>query len=149
MTKLTNSELSQLAEECGIGWAGGLGGMDDFLRNFASAVQDKCGASPATAGEPYGYVYTVQEAQEVGDERKVTRTVFTRTKPPCSATPLYTAPVEGGDTKRLDWMETGGDQLFNLGTTWYARAGYGQPHRKYKDLRSAIDAAMAAQKEKK
>lgn len=39
----TDPELKKLAEECGIGWAAGLGGMDDFLRAFASAVLAKWG----------------------------------------------------------------------------------------------------------
>ena len=37
MTEPTDAELGKLAEECGIGWAAGLGGMSDFLRAFARA----------------------------------------------------------------------------------------------------------------
>lgn len=49
-TQPTDAELGQLAKECGIGWAAGLGGIDDFLRNFARAVLAKWG-TPAGAGE--------------------------------------------------------------------------------------------------
>lgn len=56
----------------------------DWSQAFAEAS--------AAAGEPYGYVYTVQVAPIVGDERKVERTVFTRNKPPCYALALYTTP---------------------------------------------------------
>lgn len=41
--------------------------------------------------EPYGYVYTVCETFAVGDERKRSREIFTRSKPPCDHTTLYTA----------------------------------------------------------
>lgn len=144
---LSDDELVELGKSKGGLHPWGVGTTKaDYLR----AVRAVLDSVSQHSGEPYGYVYTVQEAPTVGDERKVTRTVFTRTKPPCSATPLYTATVEGGDTKRLDWMETmGSDRVVNLGTTWYARVGYGQPHRRYKDLRTAVDAAMAAQKENK
>lgn len=46
MTEPTYAELRKLAEECGIGWAAGLGGMDDFLRAFSSAVLAKWGTPP-------------------------------------------------------------------------------------------------------
>lgn len=48
----SDAELGQLAEECGIGWAAGLGGMDDFLRAFSSAVLAKWGRSQPVAREP-------------------------------------------------------------------------------------------------
>lgn len=35
---MTKPELKKLAAECGLGWAEGLGGMDDFLENFSEAV---------------------------------------------------------------------------------------------------------------
>lgn len=35
---MNKAELKKLAAECGIGWAEGLGGMDDFLEKFAEAV---------------------------------------------------------------------------------------------------------------
>ena len=50
MTEPTDAELGKLAEECGIGWAAGLGGMSDFLSAFARAVLAKWG-TPAGAGE--------------------------------------------------------------------------------------------------
>ena len=43
MTEPTDAELGKLAEECGIGWAAGLGGMSDFLSAFARAVLAKWG----------------------------------------------------------------------------------------------------------
>ena len=46
----SDAEIKKLAEECGIGWAAGLGGMDDFLRAFARAVLAKWGTpQPAPA----------------------------------------------------------------------------------------------------
>ena len=47
----SDEELGQLAEECGIGWAAGLGGMDDFLRAFSSAVLAKWGTPQPVARE--------------------------------------------------------------------------------------------------
>ena len=49
MTEPTDAELGKLAEECGIGWAAGLGGMSDFLSAFARAVLAKWG-TPAPVG---------------------------------------------------------------------------------------------------
>lgn len=63
-----------------------------FERAIMRAAIAKWGTPSAVAGEPYGYVYTVQVAPIVGDERKVERTVFTRNKPPCDALALYTTP---------------------------------------------------------
>lgn len=84
---LSDSELVELGKSKGGLHPWGVGTTKaDYLRAVLDNVSQH-------SGEPYGYVYTVQEAPTVGDERKVTRTVFTRTKPPCPATPLYTAPV--------------------------------------------------------
>ena len=52
----SDAELRKLADECGIGWAAGLGGMDDFLSAFARAVLAKWGTpttqpSPAAQGD--------------------------------------------------------------------------------------------------
>ena len=44
MTEPTDAELGKLAEECGIGWGAGLGGMSDFLSAFARAVLAKWAA---------------------------------------------------------------------------------------------------------
>ena len=52
MTEPTDAELGKLAEECGIGWAAGLGGMDDFLRAFSSAVLAKWGTQPQAGAVP-------------------------------------------------------------------------------------------------
>ena len=52
MTEPTDAELGKLAEECGIGWAAGLGGMSDFLRAFARAVLAKWGSPQPVAREP-------------------------------------------------------------------------------------------------
>ena len=55
------------------------------------------------------------------------------------------APVSD-DTKRLDWMDKdAGERVFHVGADWYTRPTYGQPYRKHKNLRAAIDAALAAQ----
>ena len=51
----SDAELGQLAEECGIGWAAGLGGMDDFLRAFSSAVLAKWGTPAPVGVEPIGW----------------------------------------------------------------------------------------------
>ena len=56
------------------------------------AALAKWGTPPAVAGEPYGYLFTAQEATIVSDERKSMREVFTRKKPPCASVALYTAP---------------------------------------------------------
>lgn len=48
----SDEELRQLAEECGIGWGAGLGGMDDFLRAFARAVLVKWGTPQPVVREP-------------------------------------------------------------------------------------------------
>ena len=52
MTEPTDAELGKLAEECGIGWAAGLGGMSDFLGAFARAVLAKWGSPQPVAREP-------------------------------------------------------------------------------------------------
>lgn len=35
---MTREEIIRMAREAGIGWAGALGGMDDFLEHFAALV---------------------------------------------------------------------------------------------------------------
>ena len=52
MTEPTDAELGKLAEECGIGWGAGLGGMSDFLSTFARAVLAKWAAPQQEAQEP-------------------------------------------------------------------------------------------------
>ena len=52
MTEPTDAELGKLAEECGIGWAAGLGGMSDFLSAFARAVLAKWGTPQPVVREP-------------------------------------------------------------------------------------------------
>ena len=52
MTEPTDAELGKLAEECGIGWAAGLGGMSDFLSAFARAVLAKWGSPQPVVREP-------------------------------------------------------------------------------------------------
>ena len=42
-TEPTDEELRRIAKDCGLGWAAGLGGMDDFLRDFARAVLARWG----------------------------------------------------------------------------------------------------------
>lgn len=63
-----------------------------FERAIMRAAIAKWGTPPAVAGEPYGYLFTAQEATIVGDERKSMREVFTRKKPPCASVALYTTP---------------------------------------------------------
>ena len=52
MTEPTDAELGKLAEECGIGWGAGLGGMSDFLSAFARAVLAKWGPQPQAGAVP-------------------------------------------------------------------------------------------------
>ena len=52
MTEPTDAELGKLAEECGIGWGAGLGGMSDFLSAFARAVLAKWGTPQPVVREP-------------------------------------------------------------------------------------------------
>ena len=52
MTEPTDAELGKLAEECGIGWGAGLGGMSDFLSTFARAVLAKWGSPQPVVREP-------------------------------------------------------------------------------------------------
>ena len=37
---MTNEQIQQWAREAGIGWASGLGGMDEFLQAFATLVRN-------------------------------------------------------------------------------------------------------------
>ena len=62
MTEPTDAELGKLAEECGIGWAAGLGGMSDFLRAFAREVLAKWG-QPAQAAEPVAWLRNTTDPQ--------------------------------------------------------------------------------------
>lgn len=92
MTEPTDDEIAALRSEFGITSKGR--GIKEFtqVRDFARAVLAKWGTPPAVAGEPYGYLFTAQEATIVGDERKSMREVFTRKKPPCASVALYTTP---------------------------------------------------------
>ena len=58
MTEPTDAELGKLAEECGIGWAAGLGGMSDFLSAFARAVLAKWGSPQPVVREPQCWCLT-------------------------------------------------------------------------------------------
>ena len=70
MTEPTDAELGKLAEECGIGWAAGLGGMSDFLSAFARAVLAKWGTpqpAPAPLSEmPHEKRKAIQEGEQIG-----------------------------------------------------------------------------------
>ena len=70
MTDPTDAELGKLAEECGIGWGAGLGGMSDFLSAFARAVLAKWAAlqpAPAPLSEmPYEKRKAIQEGEQIG-----------------------------------------------------------------------------------
>ena len=61
MTEPTDAELGKLAEECGIGWGAGLGGMSDFLSAFARAVLAKWGTPQPVVREPL----SVQEVEQL------------------------------------------------------------------------------------
>ena len=53
-------------------------------------------------------------------------------------------------SQRLDWMDKdAGEQVYSVGTTWYARSACGRPHHKQKDLRAAIDTARGLPSEPK
>ena len=96
MTEPTDAELGKLAEECGIGWAAGLGGMSDFLSAFARAVLAKWAAPQQEAQEPALFVSAKQLAALTDPDdpdgehgrylpvRKTTKGLFTQA--------LYTAP---------------------------------------------------------
>jgi len=47
------------------------------------------------------------------------------------------------DADRLDWLNKG-DGVFRVVNTWYYKQEYRLPARKFKDVRNAIDAAIAA-----
>jgi len=47
------------------------------------------------------------------------------------------------DADRLDWLNKG-DGVFKVVNTWYYKQEYHLPARKFKDVRNAIDAAIAA-----
>ncbi len=79
----TPEELGKLAEECGIGWAAGLGGMDDFLSAFARAVLAKWGTPQQVVQEPFCYV-------SVNKQGDITRTMKRKDK--WTNIPLYTTP---------------------------------------------------------
>ena len=51
----TDAELGKLAEECGIGWGAGLGGMSNFLSAFARAALAKWGTQPQAGAVPQGW----------------------------------------------------------------------------------------------
>ena len=96
MTEPTDAELGKLAEECGIGWGAGLGGMSDFLSAFARAVLAKWAAPQQEAQEPALFVSAKQLAALTDPDdpdgehgrylpvRKTTKGLFTQA--------LYTAP---------------------------------------------------------
>ena len=54
------------------------------------------------------------------------------------------------DTRRLDFMEAfGGEHICQLGSAFYYRAGFGQPHAKANTLRDSIDGAIKLVEQKK
>ena len=94
MTEPTDAELGKLAEECGIGWGAGLGGMSDFLGAFARAVLTKWG-QPAHSGEPVAWLSPWRADQVTTDydaygERGI---------------PLYTAPQPAPTAQSADSVQ--------------------------------------------
>ena len=100
MTEPTDAELGKLAEECGIGWGAGLGGMSDFLSAFARAVLAKWAAPQQEAQEPVatlhcndvGYVWA--RATEVGKRMRFEQPLNLYTAPqPVVREPLSDAQI--------------------------------------------------------
>ena len=50
------------------------------------------------------------------------------------------------DAERLNYLERSEHKLIKLGSSWYHRSNYGQPHHKSPTLRDAIDAELAKEK---
>lgn len=47
------------------------------------------------------------------------------------------------DSEVLNWLqENTSKNVICVGKTWYARKGYGQPHVKHSNIRSAVEYAM-------
>ena len=63
MTEPTDAELGKLAEECGIGWGAGLGGMSDFLSAFEAEVRKQDDALIRQMLEVLEYVRNTPEAE--------------------------------------------------------------------------------------
>jgi GDP-D-mannose dehydratase len=52
-------------------------------------------------------------------------------------------PQELTDTDLLNFIEKNqGNNVFNVGATWYSRQSYMMPHKKHKSLRDAVEFAM-------
>lgn len=120
MTEPTDAELGQLAEECGIGWAAGLGGMDDFLRTFTRAVLAKWGTPPAVVGDPEVYQYQSEDGtwhefldhrhynNTVADGRWPIRALYTTPQPTqaqAGAVPLTDEQIDAAAKKLAECME--------------------------------------------
>lgn len=52
------------------------------------------------------------------------------------------------DAARLTFMSNNPDMVFNIGTFWYYKTGYGMPVKRKRGLREAIDEAMKAEQGK-
>ena len=115
-----------------------------YPTNVAMVPCDFCGM-PCTPNEyhPYAACLMFKACHNSGTVRANLDAVRAQPAP----APTADATV---DTFRLDWLEANSAEcVFHLGTTWYIRASYGQPYRKCSNLRAAIDAAIAAQREVK
>lgn len=154
MTKPTDLELRQLAEECGVGWAAGIPGMYDFIRVFAHKVLDRWGTPNAKPRDP---IHTVQgpaaivyECGNLYAKVKLCGEAFGTTK---VGDRLYNEPIPpSDDTSMLDWLSHAGpvsiclvvdrphDGEYEVSTDYVT--GYGRT------LREAIRAALVAQGEK-
>ena len=130
MTEPTDAELGKLAEECGIGWAAGLGGMSDFLSAFARAVLAKWAAPQQEAQEPVAYVHVPHYTVE-GKVRPVVS--FEKYQQDyddgvySTRIPLYTAPQQEAQEPALF---VSAKQLASLADPSHATAGSYLPARK-------------------
>lgn len=53
------------------------------------------------------------------------------------------------DAARINYLNKNKEKnVFSIVSSWYTRPGYGQPYKKRKSLREAIDAAIAAEETK-
>ena len=137
MTEPTDAELGKLAEECGIGWGAGLGGMSDFLSAFARAALARWGTPQQEAQEPVatlhcndvGYVWA--RATEVGKLMRFEQplNLYTATQP---------APAPLSDDVVRDAARY---RLLRRGRHWSVIDGIGNDLLRAEALDAAVDAA--------
>ena len=101
MTEPTDAELGKLAEECGIGWGAGLGGMSDFLSAFARAVL--AAAERDRGGEAVAWMHPdgrVIPASTMLGARKDGGAILSSLRG--YTTPLYLPPPQPGGVSETD-----------------------------------------------